>query len=129
MQFFEEQFATVNFWRVAGADIAVRRQRWRVVRIPRWRRSMAGAVAKQRGRWDGVREMQIAQAIRDLEIIEQEPRDRRASDWQALSQRPTSNGATASMCPSPSPATAWTARSPLMLVYCWSAARCCVGPT
>jgi hypothetical protein len=88
MQFFEEQFfATVNFWRVAGADIAMRR-----VNAGELSAYLAGDAARwlvllrqQRGRWDEAREMQIAQAIRSLEILVNENAEIvRASDWQAL---------------------------------------------
>lgn len=88
IQFFEEQFfATVNFWRVAGADIAVRR-----VNAGELSAYLAGDAAtwltllrQQRGRWDEAREMQIAQAIRGLEIIVNENREiTNASDWQSL---------------------------------------------
>jgi hypothetical protein len=87
MQFFEEQFfATVNFWRVAGADIAVRR-----VNAGDLSAYLAGDAAtwldllrQQRGHWDVVREMQIAQAIRSLEIINEYREISNASGWQAL---------------------------------------------
>lgn len=88
IQFFEAHFfSTVDFFRRAGDDIAQRRvnagelSNYLGADARRWLPQLRA----QCGKWEGVREMQIAQAIAALEAITGE-RDGYVppSDWQAL---------------------------------------------
>lgn len=86
-QFFEEQlFNTVNFWRVAGADIAVRR-----VNAGELSTYLAGdartwltILRGQAGRWDDARNTQINGAIRSLEVILNIDVGVRSGSWEEL---------------------------------------------
>lgn len=86
-QFFEEQlFNTVNFWRVAGADIALSRVNAGELStyLARDARTWLTILRGQAGRWDDLRNAQINGAIRSLEIILNIDVSVRSSEWEEL---------------------------------------------
>jgi hypothetical protein len=87
IQFFEDQlFATVNFWRVAGADIALGRANAGELSsyMASDARTWLALLRQQSGRWDEARNLQILQAVRGLELIANENVGVRPADWEAL---------------------------------------------
>ncbi|HWA01405.1 MAG TPA: hypothetical protein VG841_13930 [Caulobacterales bacterium] len=71
-QFFEEQlFASVNFWRIAGEDIAAGRVDAGTLSayLGADARAWLALLQQQEGRWDEARAAQIALAIKGLELL------------------------------------------------------------